>query len=437
MNHRSCLTVGCRTLAVASLFVSAVALAAPAEFVPPPEAEREAVAALVKQGYRVLIDGDYRVTSILLSGDATDDDLKLVARCERLTQLQISSRNVSNSGLEHLKKLKSLTSLSINLSQTTPEGVAALRTALPDCQITTARERPAFQGPSGLPTQATPGPSRFGNQRTRTSDPTSERGSPFSSMRSDPANTRLSTLVRNVEVQDDLKLTSEQRQQIASVFDPANISRIVEEKMNEALTPDQRTRLKQLEVQQTGIGALTRDDVATALKLSDTQLAELRKIVDESAANLRAATIEIRGNAAEDVAARLRERIQEQSKQRETNMLAVLSENQRKEWQTLVGPPGPVLNNFSPSGFSNPANPTIPFSAIRNGDVTSVTTLAHSLFIRYDVDQDGQLSDAEFPESNRTRQAMVRSGITLAFPMKEAEFEKAYTKYVETLRSRQ
>lgn len=407
--------------AMCSLLVGLAALtdsAISADFVTPPEAERQAVATLGKQASRIQIDADYRVITVWLGSEATNDDLKLLASCDRLAQLQVSSPKITDEGAEHLKSLKSLTSLSIVGTNITSQGVASLRAALPNCRITD-RISSSRQNPPSF-AQSTNGRNPRGELSSSRTFARQEDGGTGSPSFRFTAGSRLLTLARNNAVQDELKLSSEQRQQVESLADAAAINRIIDQKISESLTQEQQTRLKQIELQQAGIAALVRDEVVGQLKITEAQRIELSKVIDETSSSLRSLAFDqrSRGDEATDVR---RERMQELSRQREEKMLSVLSDEQKQAWKALLG--SPALSLTAPA----PANAL---------GLRSVADLSRSVFSRYDTDKDGALSDAEFPASNRTRQTMDRAGIVLTFPVKQVDFEKAYTKYVESLRNR-
>ncbi len=106
------------------------------EYVAPSPGERDAVAALVAKGALVRVDGTYRASHVVLTTNCTNDDLKLLAACEKLTGLQVSSRNITDAGIEHLKALPKVTSITVSSSGLTDAGIAALRTGLPKARIT-------------------------------------------------------------------------------------------------------------------------------------------------------------------------------------------------------------------------------------------------------------------------------------------------------------
>src|SRR5262245_8649711 len=78
--------LACGLIAMATILGTAVA---DDEFVPPPKAEREAVAALVEIGAAVQIDAQYRVTVVMMPANCSNADLKLLAGCRELAQLSL------------------------------------------------------------------------------------------------------------------------------------------------------------------------------------------------------------------------------------------------------------------------------------------------------------------------------------------------------------
>src|SRR3954451_14083301 len=92
------------------------------EYVAPSPGERDAVAALVAKGALVRVDGTYRASHVVLTTNCTNDDLKLLAACEKLSALQVSSRNITDAGIEHLKALPKVTSITVSSSGLTDAG---------------------------------------------------------------------------------------------------------------------------------------------------------------------------------------------------------------------------------------------------------------------------------------------------------------------------
>ena len=393
------------------------------EFTAPPKAERDILAAIGKLGGQARVDGEYRLLSLTIAGECTNDELKGLAACERLTSLSLSSPKITDAGLEHLKGLTKVTSISISTSGTTTEGIAALRAALPNCRITTFG-RGAFPASSGSPANNPPGgggqfPSGFAG------------GSLGSEL------TRTFNLVRNNAIQDDLKLTTEQRTKITDATSTAAYTayqKSVDEKMRAWLTPEQLARLKQLELQQLGMNAFNREEVVKQLKITPEQVAGIRKQYDEASAAARVALQELtaRGGGGnetpDDRSNQLRTKMAELSKQREEKVLAQLNEEQRKAWQEMVGTKGPVVNG----SFAD----QVVVGRDRSRPVLSAADAAKTIFERYDTDKDGKISEAEFPATNRTRISMTAAGITLEFPVPRATFESTYGKYYEGDRRR-
>jgi hypothetical protein len=404
------------------------------EFKTPPAAEREAVAALAKVGARVSVDGDYRVTSISLGTGSTNEQLKHLANCEKLTSLNLSSAQINDEGVEPLKALSKLTTLTISSSRISAEGVDALRKGLPNCRITTlGGSRFGAGGPN--PAGGQPGGAPGGRDRTRGTTGGFPSSIPGGFGGSTLRSSRPATLARNASVQDDLKLTPEQRQQISEASTSTALSALMEAldaKVLGVLSDEQKARLKQLELQQLGLNALTREDIVKQLKLSEEQVTSVRKHVDEGSEANRSAVIELLsqrtagGPISEELNTKAREKSAEIRKQTEEKVMGVLNDEQKKSWQTKVGPKGPELTSTSLFGDRSgpPASPIDPAVA------------AKTVFERYDADKDGKISDTEFPESNRTRQSMVLAGITLTFPVPREEFEKSYAKYYGDLRAR-
>jgi hypothetical protein len=346
------------------LIFGGLPIAAADEFVPPPQVERDAVAALNKNATaRVIVDGNYRVVTVQMGPSATNDTLKHLAGCEKLTTVSISSPQIDDEGVNQLQALTSLTSLSITSSGISQNGVDALIKGMPNCRVSALNLRGGFQGPGG-PGGGPPGGFGFGRS-TRV--------------------TRIATLARNTAVQDELKLTEDQKKGIsdASTSTFQSVLEAIDTKVMAVLNNEQKARLKQIELQQLGIVAVLRPEVAKQLKLTDEQQAAVQKLLDDR-----------------------------QDADREKKALALLTDEQRKTWEGMLGPKGPDLQTGSTR-------------------VTDPASVAKSLFDRYDTDQDGKMSDTEFPTTNRTRQSIERSGITLTFPVPREEFEKSFVKYLE------
>jgi hypothetical protein len=429
---------------VVALGLSAVAMAA--DFAAPPEAERDAVAKLIGHGARVQVNADYRVTYVILGGECSNDDLKLLAGCDKLTQVTISSSRINDAAVDDLIAMDKVTGLFITNSGLTDDGIAKLRAGLSRDRTLSITGRGPARGfgsgrtaPRGGPGGAAPGnagaegggPGAGGPGGSRPgSAPTGFGNGAFGSTRGFGGVTvsRVTTLTRSAAVQDDLKLTAEQREQLIAATDLSAFTRGMEARVDAILTPEQRSRLKQLELQQLGFNAFQREEVATQLKLSDEQKSAVAAAISEASAALRAIP-ELRAtrNGDPDAGATLtaiREKSNELRAKVDEKILQVMTEDQRKTWQQMIGPKGPVAATElggSAGSFRSPATP----ATIR------------SIFDRYDTNSDGMLTEAEFPTTVFLRQTMSRPGNELTFPVTYEAFEKAYPQTSTGNRSRE
>ncbi len=71
----------------------------------------------------------------LLDSDFTGDGLEHLNRLTMLHTLALPSSKITDSSLEHLKVMTCLRHINLKNTQTTSEGRAMLRKALPDCKI--------------------------------------------------------------------------------------------------------------------------------------------------------------------------------------------------------------------------------------------------------------------------------------------------------------
>jgi delta 1-pyrroline-5-carboxylate dehydrogenase len=118
------------------------------------------------------------------------------------------------------------------------------------------------------------------------------------------------------------------------------------------LKPEQTKRLKELELQRAGVAAFTRADVQTALSLNDEQKGKVKAISEESATKLRELMGGGRGQGGQrpmrGAGARPDQaKITELRKEYMDKAVAVLNDDQKKTWTSLVGtaftfpPPAP------------------------------------------------------------------------------------------------
>jgi hypothetical protein len=116
------------------------------------------------------------------------------------------------------------------------------------------------------------------------------------------------------------------------------MKKMSEERMKalaDILKPDQTKRLKQIEIQLAGVNGLTREDVQTALKLSDKQKADVKGLADDLAKDSR----ELFKDAGMDPAkfAEIRAKVQTLSKEATAKFVSGLSDEQKSEFKKLVG----------------------------------------------------------------------------------------------------
>ncbi|MGQ0635444.1 MAG: redoxin domain-containing protein [Planctomycetaceae bacterium] len=162
-------------------------------------------------------------------------------------------------------------------------------------------------------------------------------------------------LLHEPAVIEELKLGETQRQKLRSLTDELDrryfplrnkptavaapeFGKIVAEAREGAqkiLKPAQGARLAQLAFQQLGTGALVRDDVVSALKLSETQRGSIRKIVDETQQAVLALEKEVAAGKPREP---LEKKFVEFKTDEQKQALALLSTEQTAAWRELVGP---------------------------------------------------------------------------------------------------
>jgi hypothetical protein len=165
-------------------------------------------------------------------------------------------------------------------------------------------------------------------------------------------------LVQIQQVQQELELNDDQKKQVREISEKVReasprraqgatgegdraqrrdqmqmVSRVVaeqEKKLDEVLNEDQRKRLEEISLQLTGVRALSRDEVAGKLNLSDQQKEKLQSMLREQRGQAGRGEGQQRPNLAA-----MRERRQ----QTEQQMLEVLTEEQKQKWEELKGKP--------------------------------------------------------------------------------------------------
>lgn len=110
-----------------------------------------------------------------------------------------------------------------------------------------------------------------------------------------------------------------------------------EKSVSEALDEPQFARLLQLVWREAGLASLERDDVAKALGLDDEQREKLRPILADRQSGQR-----MLAGAPPEIAA-------EKRKEWDDQLRAVLTEEQAKQWDELLGPPAPEPAKAAPA----------------------------------------------------------------------------------------
>lgn len=167
------------------------------------------------------------------------------------------------------------------------------------------------------------------------------------------------------EVQKELKLTDEQQTELKKFTDPAamrermqqwgpkfqeaqgdrekmqalfrEMQAETEKELAKALKPEQMKRLKELVLQRGGALAAARDkELAGKLKLTDEQVSKLTKIQEELDADLR----ELRGpGGGGPPDSETQKKMAAARKEAMTKAMGVLTDEQRKSWEEMIGKP--------------------------------------------------------------------------------------------------
>jgi len=163
-------------------------------------------------------------------------------------------------------------------------------------------------------------------------------------------------LLRDEKVQTELKLTDDQKAAFTKIGDKykddiakarADMDRKkagelftaqsaeVDKAVPDVLKADQIKRLNQLEVQAASFGAFSKDDVATALKLTDVQ----KKGVEEAKTGIEKDAADIFKDAQGDreKMADAFKKVQGMRKDALDKIVATLSDDQKKTWTSLNG----------------------------------------------------------------------------------------------------
>jgi hypothetical protein len=162
-------------------------------------------------------------------------------------------------------------------------------------------------------------------------------------------------LIRDPVVQNELRLTDQQRQAVRALTDELDLplwtlrnqsgeqavqlfhklNATAESRMEQILSAAQRKRLAQIRVSVNGLKALLRDDLAEKLKLSEQQRTQIRQILDEPATANHDASPPAKNGKSPVKPTRSRPPANGHA----ARVAAVLSREQLAEARDLLGPP--------------------------------------------------------------------------------------------------
>ena len=174
-------------------------------------------------------------------------------------------------------------------------------------------------------------------------------------------------LVMNKGVQEELKLTDEQKEKAAKINEDlrgkmreafqnaaGDFEKVREEMqklnaaaakpINEMLKPEQAKRLKQIELQVAGFNALSREDVQKELKLTDKQKTEIKTASEK----MRNDIMELfQGGFDPEKAQENQKKIQAMNKENVEKVVKTFNDEQKKTWTEMLGKPF----NYVPTPF--------------------------------------------------------------------------------------
>lgn len=359
--------------------------------------EKKAVALFVEKGSVIFIDGEYQVTQILGGRDLTNEDLQHLPAFKKLKSLSLNNSKISDAAMEPLKALSQLQSLNLPAGALSEQAQESLKKALPNCRIISPDRRGFGSFTSGT-SRTTTSPSTGG------AAPAGWGAFEYPPMTPAPS---ISFEIRSSVVQDRLKLSAEQKQEIEKVTGRDFQRQQTEDAIKKVLTAEQKTLLQQVLLQREGPTALVLPEVAQDLKLTSEQREAIQKVMDERRKQLISIGDQLRDRTL-DFPKSMQETNQINTKANE-RLLAVLTEQQLQAWNTKIGPPLPTTSRFG--GFQNSQTPE---------------ETARSIFRNLDRNSDGQLTAEEWHRSRSTRTKFENAKITLECPANVEAFVKRY-----------
>lgn len=207
-------------------------------------------------------------------------------------------------------------------------------------------------------------------------------------------------------MQERLKLTAEQKQEIDRVTGRDYQRHQTEDAIKKVLTAEQKALMQQVLLQREGPTAFVLPEVVKELKLTKEQQAAIQRVMDDRRDQLIKLGDQLRDRTI-DFSKSMPETTRIKSEANE-KLLAVLTDSQRKTWSAMIGPPLP-----SPS-----------FGAFSSTQTPEET--ARSNFRNLDRNNDDRLTAEEWQRSRNTRMRFEQAKITLEFPIQVEAFVKKY-----------
>ncbi|GBC98168.1 hypothetical protein HRbin17_00665 [bacterium HR17] len=175
-------------------------------------------------------------------------------------------------------------------------------------------------------------------------------------------------LLRNPQVQQELKLTDQQRQQLEQLGEkwretmrglrdlPPEERRQkfqamqgeVEKQLATVLNEQQMKRLRQIALQVEGYTALERPDIAKQIGVTEEQQRKIRDILRQAAEKRRAVFQQGQGDRQAAF-----QKMQEIRRWVDSEIEKLLTAEQKKKWQELVGPPFKFEGGFGGARLGN------------------------------------------------------------------------------------
>ena len=362
----------------------------------PSAEEKKGVALLSEKGSVIFIDGDFQVTQILGGRDLTNEDLLRLRAFKKLKSLSLSQSKINDGSVEILKSLTQLQSLNLPAGAISDQSLETLRKALPNCRIVVP-DRRGFGTPGSAAAKTTGTPSA-------SLPPSPGYRGTFEYPPISPAPS-ISFEMQSSAVQERLKLTPDQKKEVDRVTGRDFQRRQTEDAIKQVLTAEQKTLLQQVLLQREGPTALVLPEVAQELKLTTEQRGAVQKVMDDRRQQLMSLGDQLRNRTLDfQKATHETNRINSEANKQ---LLTVLTEQQLKSWNAMIGPPLPNTT----SGFRNSQTPE---------------ESARSIFRNLDRNSDGKLTTEEWHRSRSTRTKFENANITLDCPTDVETFVKRY-----------